>query len=781
MKKALSLFLAMLMLMSVFSVAAFAATTPELTSVVAGYNGVELKWSAVVGAAGYAVFRQDSSEAEGELIKDVVTTSYTDKNVSYGKTYKYVIATKNVDGTFSEVNFENGVKVTYDRVQLKAVYNNYDGVNLSWKATPASKNGYRIFRQVGNTKPVFLADVKTTSYVDTDVTYQGEYKYAIVSLNAELNYTETLDWNNAINVKYDLIDLQKPTCTNTGIVLEWGKVDGASEYEIYRKSNKAGDKGSLVGTANECIFNDTSVEAGVTYTYCVVVAGVAPDYANGIKVTHQLLKFDKPVHQFDGLKISWTAMSDASNYYVYRMTNATGDKTLVATTESNSYLDKSVDNGMTYTYAISVQYKNGKIVSEDYDNGLVVKYSRPICSRVSHGVHPFYATDKVVVDVQPTVYDIGYKHYVCAECGAESSKKVVAQLAPKTPEIISLHNTNLGVKLAWEVVDGADLYVVYRRSTINGKSSGWQIIRTLVGTSCYDNSTVTGGYYRYAVKAVRRTSYAYPLEVVRDADNAVNTLTWVKNFARANSYYIYRKDDPNSNFWNTLALISDKNAFISEKTGRYMMQFKDTNPNPEATGYCVRGVLISGLGSGRVIRVVKTPVGLTATNNTSGILFKWNKVAGATSYRVYRKLASDRYWTFMGYTTKTYYPDYETENNNTYVYTVRAVCHGHFSDYVREGVKIARIDSPVLVSAKSGRDGITVVWEGVEGATRYNVYRKTSTTTWKMIGKVTDMKSTAYLDKSAKKGVTYTYTIRAVKGSDMSSYYPAGVSCKDLY
>ena len=803
MKKALSLFLAMLMLLSVFSVSAFAATTPVITSAYDGYFGATLVWTADVGAAGYGVYRFDSADAEPVLLDDVTTTSYIDKTVTYGGTYKYAIASKNVDGSFEKVSIDDAVLVVYNRVQVISIYSNYEGVNISWKSNSTAKNGYRISRSVNGGAFKFLADVKTTSYIDADVTYGTQYKYHIVSLGAELNTTESLQTAVPLTVNYNLVDLKVPTSTNKGVELIWTKLDGAEGYEIYRKSNKAGDKGALVGTtdADVCKFTDATVEKGVTYSYCVIVknSGATPDYANGRSIRYTVAQFLKHVNQFDGLKIEWTPVQNAVKYYLYK------DGSLLTTLDTTSYLDKDVANDNRYKYSLDVQFANGVLATftyeelvnaklyadtNEYENGFL--YERPVCTRVGVNdagvtVHVFNLdVDKVVVDLNPTVYNVGYKHYECAECGVKSSQKVIAQLAPKTPEILSLHNTNLGVKLTWEIVDGADLYVVYRRATVNGVASGWQIIRTLTGDTCYDNTVQTGVYYKYAVKALRRTSYASPVAVVENGETGINTLYWAKNFARANAYYIYRKDDPTSIFWNAIGLISDKNSFYSETSGKYLAFFKDLNPMEGENTYCVRSVLISDLGAGRVIRAVKTPSGLAVKNNVSGILFSWNKVAGATSYRVYRKLDSDRYWTFMGYTTKTYYPDYQTDSGNTYVYTVRAVCNGHFSDYVRDGIKITRLDAPKLVSAKSSREGITVEFEQVSGGVRYNVYRKTANSNWVMIGKIVDLDSSAYLDRFAVKGVTYTYTVRAVDSltasadADMSAYN-SGISCKDLY
>ncbi len=801
MKKALSLFLAMLMLISVFSISTVAATTPVITEASAGYFGATLKWSADVGAAGYGVYRFDSAESAPVLIADVTTTSYIDKTVAYGGTYKYAVASKNVDGSFEPVSINNAKLVEYNRVQVRTVYNNYEGVNLVWKATPASQNGYRVFRSVDNAKFEFLADVKGTSYIDADVTYAGQYKYHIVSLGTNLEYGESLESATPLKVNYNLVDLKVPTVTNTSVDLVWGKVDGAEGYEIYRKSNKIYDNGTVdqgakIGeTTDVCKFSDTNLEEGLTYSYCVIVkgSGATPDYANGRTVRYSLVKFFEHVNQFDGLLLEWAPVNNAVKYYLYK----NGDP--IAELTEPKYLDKDVKSDVRYKYSLMIQFANGELKDFSYetlldreiykdkkDLALGLLYVAPTCSRVVEIDKQLYhvfepGVDEKVIDRYATVYEIGYMHYVCAECGAHSDKKVIAQLAPKTPEIISLHNTNLGTKLTWEAVDGADLYVVYRRATINGISGSWQMIRTFSSstTTCYDNTVKTGGYYKYAVKALRRTADVNSLAVVKN-DNGTNSLFWPTNFARANAYYIYRKDDVTVNEWTLLALMSDDYSFYSNTSKKYLTYFNDGQPNPDAAGYFVKGVLVSGLGSGRVIRAVKTPVGHAVKNNVTGILFSWSKVEGATSYRVYRKLVSDRYWTFMGYTTKTFYPDYDTESGARYVYTVRAVSNGHFSDYVRDGVEITRLDAPKLISAKSSREGITVEFEHVNGATRYNIYRKEPGKTWQMIGKVTDLKSSAYLDRFAVKGVTYTYTVRAVDGTEMSSYY-SGISCKDLY
>ncbi len=68
----------------------------------------------------------------------------------------------------------------------------------------------------------------------------------------------------------------------------------------------------------------------------------------------------------------------------------------------------------------------------------------------------------------------------------------------------------------------------------------------------------------------------------------------------------------------------------------------------------------------------------------------------------------------------------------------------------------------------------------VKGTTGYYVYRKTASLTWVRITVVGGTNNTTFLDKTAKKGTTYTYTVRAVYGSTTSAYN-TGISCYDKY
>lgn len=141
---------------------------------------------------------------------------------------------------------------------------------------------------------------------------------------------------------------------------------------------------------------------------------------------------------------------------------------------------------------------------------------------------------------------------------------------------------------------------------------------------------------------------------------------------------------------------------------------------------------------------------------------------------------------YLGATQGNTWTDKETKNysGNYYRYTVRAVAGtqdtGWYSAFDTNGLYIKRIANPTLKSATSAKAGITVKWSAVKGTTGYYVYRKTATSGWQCVGTVKGTNNVTFLDKTAKKGTTYTYTVRACYGTT-KSYFNSGIKCYDKY
>ena len=74
---------------------------------------------------------------------------------------------------------------------------------------------------------------------------------------------------------------------------------------------------------------------------------------------------------------------------------------------------------------------------------------------------------------------------------------------------------------------------------------------------------------------------------------------------------------------------------------------------------------------------------------------------------------------------------------------------------------------------------MTFTWKKTAGATGYIVYRKTNNGAWTALRATS---STTCKDTTAKKGVKYTYTVRAYRktntGNVYSAYNAKGISVK---
>ena len=161
------------------------------------------------------------------------------------------------------------------------------------------------------------------------------------------------------------------------------------------------------------------------------------------------------------------------------------------------------------------------------------------------------------------------------------------------------------------------------------------------------------------------------------------------------------------------------------------------------------------------IRLVNPAV--KTANAAAGINVTWSKVAGAKGYYVYRKVAGGSY-ARIGSTTSTSYVDKTAKAGTTYTYTVRAYNGSILSSY--KGTNVVRLTNPSFTLAKTST-GIKITTTKVAGAKGYYIYRKTGSGSYSRIATTTSL---SYVDKTAKKGVKYTYAVRAYNGKVLSVF-----------
>ena len=148
---------------------------------------------------------------------------------------------------------------------------------------------------------------------------------------------------------------------------------------------------------------------------------------------------------------------------------------------------------------------------------------------------------------------------------------------------------------------------------------------------------------------------------------------------------------------------------------------------------------------------------------------------------VYRKTGSGSWKkiaTVKGGTKTTYTDKKATKNGTTYQYRVKAYHGNNYSTYTTK--KIVFLTAPKAPTATSTKTGVNLKWKKNAKAAGYIIERKAGSGKWTKLTTVKKNATVSYLDKSAKKGVTYQYRLIAYKSSYKSAAGTA-VKIKDKY
>ena len=179
------------------------------------------------------------------------------------------------------------------------------------------------------------------------------------------------------------------------------------------------------------------------------------------------------------------------------------------------------------------------------------------------------------------------------------------------------------------------------------------------------------------------------------------------------------------------------------------------------------------------------PTPLTAPSVTGGNdsqgrpTLKWDKVAGAAKYEVYRARSQNgdyiKYSTVTGtsYTNTSY-----IEDGNTYYYKVRALgasgTAGAWSSIVSVTYK-QTLSAPTVTGGNDAQGRPTLKWNAVSGAAKYEVYRARSKDGDYI--KYSTVTGTSYTNISyIENGNTYYYKVRALDASGTAGAWSSTVS-----
>ena len=341
-------------------------------------------------------------------------------------------------------------KIAGDKIDLDAAKYAYTGSKIEPEVTVYDSTGSDI-----------RAEFYTVSYSNNKKVGQGT-----ITITFKKYYSGTLEAN------FNIVPATPaaPTLGNTskGLKISWTADSSVTGYRIYRSVD--GGKYSKLTTITDnttASYVDTDVKNGSTYMYKICaykkVDGTnyfsfCSDDATRIYITAPASL--KASNTTSGTKLTWSAVTGATGYIVYKKTGS-GDYAKVTTVTTASYTDTDVKMGVTYAYRVKA-------------------YTKPADTS-----------------------------YASAYCTAVTNRYV------SQPTISKAANAASGVKVVWGTVSGATGYQVYR---CEGTSGSYKKLTTTSEASYVDTTAVSGKTYTYKVRAYQKvngTNYFSPYSAVK--------------------------------------------------------------------------------------------------------------------------------------------------------------------------------------------------------------------------------------------------------------------------
>ena len=369
--------------------------------------------------------------------------------------------------------------------------------------------------------------------------------------------------------------------------------------------------------------------------------------------------------------------------------------------------------------------------------------------------------DAGVVTKEPTYTSTGTKKYTCTNCG-ETKTETIAKL------VCTSHVWDSGkvVTAPTYKTEGTKKY-----TCTNCGTTKTETIAKLVCTShVWDGGVVTkkptyssAGTKEYTCVncGTTKTSSIAMLKLSKVTVKTAVSSTGIKiswtSEKNASGYYIYRKSG------------KGQYALLKKVTGANTLAFNDTKVTSGVIyTYKVQAYKGTVIGAGTETSrcFVGTAKAKTA-NESTGIKLSWNKVGGARSYKIYKRIGTGKYTCIKTASSTTFtYLDKAVKAGTIYTYAVKPYIGRTAGTYVASKYVCLR---PVTAKVSAARNGVTVRWTKTAGATSYRVYRKTAGGKYALVKKIGGANALSWTDTNTAKGKTYYYYVRAFKGN----YYSA--------
>lgn len=433
-------------------------------------------------------------------------------------------------------------------------------------------------------------------------------------------YDQYVVLKSGVICKLDTPVLKAAVNTVKGPKIAWKKVKGAAGYRVFVKN---GEKWKPLGDVKGNTFVDKTAKNNTKYTYTVRCLNRNGDIISDFdKKGISIVYYEAPSgFSADCVKnkitFSWKAVEGAAKYRIYRRT-AGKDWTMVGKTTKTSFTDTKVTTAKMYQYTVRVVNKKDESVSD---------MRTPLTTYILNGV----------------------------------------------PKISGAVVGTQGVRLTWNKVNGAEQYVVYKRT--NGK---WVKLGTTKKTSFLNTKPQNNVATYYAVRCANAKGNVLTSDVSTEAFSAMyQTPPVMKSIEAAENglklkwrmqknaklYRVFRKNANGK--WVKLADVTGNT--YTDTTAQTGKKYSYTLRVMSADGKTALSMFDN---KGWSIKYSRAPK-VIANPTPYGVRVRWSKRVNAVKYRVYVK--DNGTWRTVGDTSKDTFFFADVKDGGRYLFTVRTV------------------------------------------------------------------------------------------------------------
>ena len=736
---------------------------------VASSGKTKLTWDALEAAEKYVIKR--GAYGEGfEIIKTTTALSFTDSTALFNKHYNYVIYACNEKG---EIISEEAVVEDMRRAPAKPVVSvgkdeETNETIISWEPVEGAERF-----------EIVIDECEDGCFSTTDNYYKLGW------LSSGMNYHITVQavtedgLGSAVSKKVTVkLEIRNPGLivgndTRTGkVLLELSGCEKTEEFEIYRATSKKGTF-SKIATTDERRYVDKTAKDGKTYYYYAIAVGKNGSIRSGksevISGKNALVVSNftaKNVASTGEIKLTWDSAKGAEKYVIYRGTEESAMKK-IKTTISLSYTDKSAKFNIGYRYAVYACDSSGNILSvENTIDGVYKHPARPVVTKtynkktgecilkwdaVEGAVHYricYDVVDDTTFIVTKNSYKVKYispgkefhiRVYAETDNGESSaaSKEVAGSVKVASPDVtIGNDRTSGKVRLEWNYDEYVAKYDIYRATSKNGSYSKIATVQGLwyVDKTAKDNKT----YYYYVIaKGEKKAGDSYESDVqsgknvlaspeihdIRNTKKGAIKVSWNK-VTGAKKYVLYRKDPGSKKFTKITTTTSLSYVDSGLKSGTYEYYLVAKSSDGKKTS-------LNGWGVEFELCKLTPPKVSVSYMKDEKITLNWECSNEVKKYEIYRSTSKNGTYKKVGEigqfdVDEFPFVDNTAVPNKAYYYKVVATSENKYlkSDFSKVVSKTAKLSKAKLKVEDNNNGKFKLVWNKVEGAVKYEVYRR---------------------------------------------------------